>query len=254
MGRRALRSGEDPSGWTASALGSGHDRKHLADGTVEPAREVFLTACQNIASELSESGFGYSKSGGRCKRKCGDLSHIVAFQSSHYNASGLHVVLWLHARVGSRRLAAWRKEHASPRATGPYFAGGMVHLLTKDYAMLEWELADPADRAETIVDALEFTHGTVLPYLDRFNSEARVLELISVGEVLAFDMIDMVEIALCFGDRKLASTVFDRLLAAASDLRPAIMESAGRVGSTHDAGAARHAEQVAYLRRAHGLG
>jgi hypothetical protein len=128
----------------------------------------------------------------------------------------------------------------------------MVHLLTTDLAMIEWELADPADRDETIADATTFLREVVLPYLDQFRSPDGVLELIARGNVLAFDDVSMAEYAIFAGDKPLAELAIQRALSNHPKLA-SMVEEAERSATTASAGPMTPAKEIADLRRRYQL-
>ena len=45
----------------------------------------------------------------------------------------------------------------------------MVHLLTREHAMIEWQLADPTSRPAAIADAKDFARAVVLGYFQLFE-------------------------------------------------------------------------------------
>ncbi|MCU0759642.1 MAG: hypothetical protein MUF07_10690 [Steroidobacteraceae bacterium] len=219
---------------------------------MERPRDVYLAACETIAQNFVGIGFRYSRSAPRLRRKYGDISHTIEFASSHYNIAGLHVVLHAYAWVQSAQISEWRRATASPRVQRKFLAGGMVHLLTTDLGMIEWELAGPADREEAVSDAANFLREVVVPYLDRFRSPEAVLEVIAQGGAPQFDLASMAEYALSAGRKELAQAVLDRALSDNPKL-VAMVEEAERVGIHHPAGPSTLAEQIVDLRRAHQL-
>lgn len=150
--------------------------------SAEPAKEVYRAACSRIGSALEPAGFRYYKSKERCIARLHRFTNGIAFQSSHYNVSGRHVQLWMHATVASDELQRWRTQRLSPELATSHVAGGMVHLLGTRFALVQWELADPLDREATIADALQFIHTDVLPYFKRFEDIDTLLSELSTSE------------------------------------------------------------------------
>lgn len=228
--------------WPPPGLGD----KPLSD---EKPRDVYRDACAKIAEALSPLGFRYVRSKQECRQRTGPLLNTISFQSSHFNIAGLQVKLWMHATVSSDELREWRQLHLNnPLATG-HIAGGMVHRLGNDFALVEWELANPADRADTIEDAIAFVRDVVLPYFAQFESPDRLIESLGKSPIPALDLGPSVEFALCFGDAGQAQSVLNQFVQRRPELAAAIeaaMASPTETPSTY-------AEQVAYLRRKHKL-
>lgn len=220
---------------------------------VEDSRAVYLAACEEIAGNLESLGFRYAKSGPHSSRSEGPFKFKISFQSSHNNIPGRHVRLWMHATVQSKKLQAWRESHLPTKRANDYVAGGMVHRLRMEHAMVEWELADPSTRPSTIADALAFLHSDVLPYFAQFKDPRALIEDLAVREIPAFDLRPSVEFAICFGDKDAGRRVLDRFLDERRDLTEAIAEVT-RTGLKYPAtGPSNFAEQVVFLRETYQL-
>lgn len=219
----------------------------------EPARVVYHAACLSIAEALTPLGFKYAKSKQRCSRQAGDLQEDVSFQSSHYNGSGRHVQLWLHAKVASRALQAWRQKRLPNELASAHVAGGMVHLLDTQYALVQWELADPRDRRQTIDDAVAFIRSDVLPYFARFSDTAGLISLLAEQAVPAFDLVPSVEFAHCFGGKDQAQAVLDRFLRDRRDVEPAIALEVANPSPSTLLRPGNYVQQVVYLKHLYGL-
>jgi Domain of unknown function (DUF4304) len=220
---------------------------------VEPARDVYLSACAEIGRAMQPLGFRYAKSSQRCSKSTNDFTFVISFQSSHNNVSGHHVRLWMHATVKSKALQRWRAEYLPSDGVNDHVAGGMVHRLKGVHAMVEWELADSTGRHATIEDATSFIHTDVLPYFKAFEDPAAVIESLTQREVPAFDLTPSVEFAICFGSPRYGQQVLDRFLRSRPDLQGAILaaELEGRPKLPY--GPANFAESVAFLRRTYSL-
>jgi hypothetical protein len=219
----------------------------------EPARVVFQAGCLSIAEALAPLGFKYAKSKQRCSRQAGHFHEEVSFQSSHYNVSGRHVQLWLHATVASPALQAWRQKRLPNELASAHVAGGMVHLLGTQYALVQWELADPRDRRQTIEDALAFIRSEVLPYFARINDTAGLISLLAEQAIPAFDLVPSVEFAYCFGGKDQAQAVLDRFLRDRPDLEPGIASEAANPSPSTLLRPGSYVQQVVYLKHIHGL-
>lgn len=228
--------------WPPLSLGA----KPLSD---EKPRDVYRDACAKIAEALGPLGFRYFRSRQECCQKHGSVLNTIRFQSSHFNIAGLHVQLWMHATVSSDELRDWRQRHLNdPLATG-HIAGGMVHRLGTEYALVEWELANPADRADTIEDAIAFIREVVLPYFAQFESPERLIKALTKSPIPALDLGPSVEFALCFGGTRQAQSVLNLFVQSRPDLAGAI--DAAMANPTATPGS--YAEQVAYLRKKYQL-
>src|SRR6516164_8329490 len=76
----------------------------------ESPRDVYLAACASIGAYLEQSfGFTYSKSGPHTRRRSGDFTFQISFQSDRNNVAGERVGLWIHGNVQSTRLKKWRE-------------------------------------------------------------------------------------------------------------------------------------------------
>jgi hypothetical protein len=219
----------------------------------EPARDVFRSACATLATALAPLGFKYAKSKQRCLRQSGDFHQLISFQSSHYNVSGRHVQLWMHATVESPTLQAWRREHLPNELAGAHVAGGMVHLLGTKYGLVQWELADPKDRQATIDDAVAFIHGEVLPYFSHFNDVVGLIASLAVQAMPAFDLVPSVQFAYCFGGQAQAQAVLDRFRRDRPDLASSIASELANPSPSTLLRPGNYAQQVVYLKHLYGL-
>jgi hypothetical protein len=206
MPRRFLYKNADTrtDEWNAS-----FPSKPLSD---EAPRQVFLDACAKVAAEMQQLGFKYTKAKQWCRREVHGFGNTIGFQSSHYNVRGANVQFAMYASVSSEILRAWQAERLPEKIDKPYFAGGMAHLLSKEYALLHWELADPADRAATIADVVAYIHETVLPYFALFEQPEKLIHQLQHAEVPALWLCESVDFAYCFGDKQRAQQVLNRFV------------------------------------------
>jgi hypothetical protein len=219
----------------------------------EPAKEVYRSACATLASALDRIGFKYTKSKQRCSRQSSGFQQLVSFQSSHYNVSGRHVQLWMHATVESAALQAWRREHLPNELASAHVAGGMVHLLGTKYALVQWELADPKDRQATIDDAVAFVHSEVLPYFSRFDDVPRLIASLAIEAMPGFDLVPSVEFAYCFGGQAHAQAVLNRFCSDRPDLASSIAAELANPSQATLVRPGNYAQQVVYLKHRYGL-
>lgn len=188
----------------------------------ESPRNIYLQACDTIAADLARNGFKYARSGPHLTRHDGDLVFKIQFQSSHNNVTGEYVALWLHGGVSSRRLAEWASNRDWPwdRRQERYrgVAGGQIGNLADPSAWLEWNLADPGTRAETVADALSASHEMILPYFDRFSDLDAVARSLIEGEVPSFGIEQAIPFLLCYFGKDLAEEAGRNFLVRRPDL------------------------------------
>jgi hypothetical protein len=219
------------------------------------SRDVYINACRQISEAFLDDGYKFANSGPHLTKKDDQISYHVSFQSSHNNIPGKHVVLWMHANVRSHKLGNWRRQQSRPYRDDGWVAGGMVHLLNRRHAMIEWELADDLTRGATIEDAFNFVRREVLPYFQKFSNPAALILELWVKDVGAFGIASSVEFALCFGSHELAQRILDRFVSERQDLRDQIERSTQlfRREGFPQYFAAAHADQVAWVRTAYDL-
>ena len=233
MGRRTIRTFREVL--AAAAMEKRDSAVARRSGGVQGAekpRDVYLSACEQIASAFSQDGFRYQRSKQEFSRVVGPFKHRIGFQASRDNIRGPHVVLWIHADVRCSRLVRWRREQSHPLSgRSDYLCGGMVHLIENKHAWVEWELADPKQRQATVEDAVTFLRSVVLPYFHGFEDPVAVLSEIEQGRSFnAFTMENQIDLALCFGRRDLAQRVLDIHVAAGGpDLQRSIRRALDKI-------------------------
>jgi hypothetical protein len=230
-------------------------RANVSSSAAEPSRDVYLNACRQIAEAFAGDGYKFAKSGPHFTKKDDPFIYCVSSQSSHNNIPGQHVVLWMHAWVRSPKLANWRRRQPHPHRDDDYVAGGMVHLLNRKHAMIEWELADISTRKATIEDAVRFVRSDVFPYFQKFSDPTALILELHTKNVAEFGVASSVEFALCFGSPEQAQRILDRYIAQRPDLRNQIEQSTQtflREGFP-EFFATSYADQVAWVRTAYDL-
>jgi hypothetical protein len=216
---------------------------------------VFRGACQKISEAFVGEGYKYARSGPHLTRNSASFVYRISFQSSHNNIPGQHVALWMHANVRSPLLKKWRGEQLNPYRKDDWVAGGMVHLLNRIHAMIEWELGHEETRSAVVEDAIHFIRSDVFAYFQRFNDPGAVIAELCQKEIGAFQIASSVEFALCFGSREQAQTILNRFIAQRKDLHDQI-ESATlnfRKEGFPACYSAAYADQVAWVRTAYNL-
>ena len=187
------------------------NRKHRAaesrvTGTppgAELPRNVFSSACASIATVLEASGYKYSKSGPHLRKRSGEFTFQVSFQSSRNNVPGEHVCLWIHGTVFSRRIKKWREAHPNLHPS-EYIAGGQIGNLQSDSAWLEWELADRRNRDEAINDAVSTIRQLAFPYFALFDDLPSLTSRLLIDDLPSMTIDCVIEFLMCFTNRQLA--------------------------------------------------
>ncbi len=185
---------------------------------VETPRDVFLAACASIGAHLEESfGFKYAKSGPHSGRKAGDFTFQISFDSSHNNIAGEHVNLSICGTVLSARIKKWREAHSFLRAW-EVIAGGQIGNLQVKPCWLDWELADPHNRDETIRDAIKAIDELALPWFARFEELPSLFEYLLDRELPGMAIERAVEFLMCFADQTKARLAAANYLKRRPDL------------------------------------
>jgi len=166
---------------------------------MERPRDVFANACAQIAARLSDAGFRFAKSGPHATRKSGDFTFKVAFQSSHRNAAGAIVKLWIDGKVFSKKIEAWRKNY--PLLDGAdYVAGCQVGNLTDQTIFNDWNLADPASRPSAIENATQTVLSVALPYFSQFEDLDGLIAKAQANDIPSMTIDRVVEFLICFAN------------------------------------------------------
>jgi hypothetical protein len=165
--RREARSIEELVGQIAED--KSRPRFRPAEPVVERPREVFLDAVRQLAMPLKELGFAYARSGPHASLRRGPVLAKVSFGSSHLNIPGELVNLHMGVGIHDRALGAWRKEQGQPRRTDDVVSTKHLGHLLRPPVWLEWNLANPKQRAATIADAATSLRHHGLPFLERIT-------------------------------------------------------------------------------------
>jgi hypothetical protein len=220
----------------------------------EHSSEVYARSCARIAASLAEDGFRFAKSGPHLTKKRSEFNFKISFRTSHNNIPGEHVALWIAASVCCSGLKRWREQQIKPYRTDDWLAGGVVHLLT-GHKWLEWELADPGTRDQTIQEVVSFLRKAILPYFHRFPDPDYVVLRLVEEEVPGLSIGSQVEFALWRGERNIAVRVLRQFLTHHPDLQAQILQEISNFRSkgfpNHPD--SRYAQQIAWLSCAYDL-
>ena len=175
-----------------------HAFKPAPPGAESP-RAVYLDACRRVAQHFTADGFKYAKSGPHASRVAGDWTDVISFSSSFHNVAAIQVSLAVSVRLKNRRLARWRRSHASPHASDIVLAGhiGLLHTPTQS---ITWNLADPAARHAVIADAVREIREVGLPFLDQMKDVDAVAEAAFARTLATLSLLGVVELLLAHRD------------------------------------------------------
>lgn len=211
----------------------------------EVPREVYLAACASIGTHLADSfGFKYAKSGPHARRRSGEFTFEVSFQSSVHNVAGEHVSLWIHGHVSSAKIKKWRE--SQPRLSPhDHVAGGQIGNLQTNHRWLDWDLADAAKRDDVIRDAIQAIEELAFPYFAKFEDLSSLVKLLINHDLPAMTIDRAVEFLMCFADQPTARIAATNFFQRRPDLIHAYQRDFQRyaehgLDSSHPSGYAKH--------------
>lgn len=175
-------------------------------------RQVYLSACEMVATAFRVDGYLYSKSGQTMTRKVGNVAYRIRFQSSHRNVAGAFIAVWPYATVHSHELMMWRESHPLPNLATDRVAGGLLQNLGDHPSQFDWNLADSDARAQTIQNIVYELRALALPYFDRFTTPSSVIAGLVRRDIPAMTPLAALEYTLCFGSVNAANQVLQHLL------------------------------------------
>jgi hypothetical protein len=184
----------------------------------ESPRDVYLAACASIGSYLEESyAFKYSKSGPHARRRSGDFTFQISFQSDRNNIPGERVGLWIHGNVWSSRSKKWRESQPLLHPID-YVGGGQLGNLQSNHSWLDWDLADANKRDEVIRDAIRAIEELAFPYFAKFEDLPVLFKLLVNQDMPAMTIDRVVEFLMCFADQSTARLAAANFLKRRPDL------------------------------------
>jgi hypothetical protein len=173
---------------------------------------VFAEACSEIAAKFTDRGFRFAQSGPHARKKAGDFTYQIGFQSSHKNAAGVTVKLWIHGTVFSKKLESWRRSYPELYAMD-YVAGGQIGNLSENTIWHDWDLADIQTRASIIHSAIATVESVAMPYFGQFDDVDSMIRKVQKTDIPSMTIDRVIEFLMCFGNRQAAWTAACQFLA-----------------------------------------
>jgi hypothetical protein len=144
----------------------------------ENTREVYLSACENIANVYLSYGFKYSKSGQHLtlRQKDNEFIYKISFQSSHYNIPGINVAISVCANILSHKYKKWKLENKNElnlkneSELNEYICGGNIGNLRKDKKYLKWNTGKIETREKEIENIIDSINKLAIPFFHHFNN------------------------------------------------------------------------------------
>jgi hypothetical protein len=177
----------------------------------ESPREIFANSCSEIAGHFADRGYRFARSGPHASRRTGDFTFRIGFQSSHHNAEGSVVKLWIHATVLSNRLEQWRKSYPELRPIN-LVAGGQIGNLEDNAHWYDWNLADPFQRQSVIDEAIGKIESIALPYFARFERLDSLSIELQETDIPSMSIERVIEFLMCFADHGAARNAASKFL------------------------------------------
>ncbi|WP_395447127.1 hypothetical protein ACHMW7_19195 [Aminobacter sp. UC22_36] len=141
----------------------------------ERPRDVFLGACASVAAGLAADGFSYARSGPRATRRDGPWKFALWFQSGR-----IGTYFAIHYLVHNKDFLAWRKQFAA-RAGQPDLVVSMnLGFLSPIRNWLDFDVAEPASRQDTIDLALANIRDHALPFFDLFRDPPALAQELTI--------------------------------------------------------------------------
>jgi hypothetical protein len=184
-------------------------KKHWTAVQDEP-RIIFQAACDQIAKDLEEYGFVYSRSS-RTLKSISSTSHIeynIHLGTDRYNSRGTRVNLQALWVVKSSKLAECRAKHFGSVSDDVVTTRQIGYLLPKA-AYLDWNMikSNPNDVSKTIK-----RYG--IPSFRKFDYPDNIVqELVKTGLTKEFDFhVRALDFIMCFGGLQKAQVGLHKFL------------------------------------------
>ena len=155
--------------------------------TSEKPRDVFLAACDALASRLVPFGFRSRRQNQELIRRRGAWQHRVYFASSGYNRAGEYVALTPTVLVSNETLKQWRRENGG-RSDGFVTSRMLYRFAPESVVGVTWDLVDPTARHGVLDTVTSILTDRAIPWFDLFDDRLEVLtEWNFDNEILGID-------------------------------------------------------------------
>lgn len=182
-------------------------------------REIFDSACTEIAASLAHTGLEYRPSKHTLLKTDGDLKLKIRFQSSSSNytlADGSEtlkklvpsgddlaafgsVTLIEHASVRSKEIKGFRRSLVNAWRLDDGVTGNQIGNLRTPPRWIEFNLANPHSRRKVIAEALHLIENVAFPYFEFFQTPSEVIDRLLDGSIPWAWKPSALEYVCCFG-------------------------------------------------------
>ena len=185
----------------------------------EKPRDVYLAACEQIASYYEQYGFKYSRSGQylRLKQKDSEYEFKISFSSSHYNVADTNVAVLVYANVISQKFKKWQSENIIGQFNSnpyEYICGGLIGNLQEKAVYMQWNVGNKTTREKEIESIIENINRLAIPYFDKFSDiPGLVSEIKEKGGYYGFlGIYDLAEFLMYVSTKDTLEETFSRFL------------------------------------------
>jgi len=220
------------------------------------ARNIYNSACAQIAAALAQERFEYRPSKRTLVRRDDDLTREITFQSSFRNftlpgqRAGVlqqavsllplvgetvafgSVTLIAHTAVRSKSFKLWRASQKQPLGADDLITAGQIGNLQAKPKWLEFNLANPQRRDRDISDVVELIQTIALPYLERFSRSHEVIAGLISGTMPWWWEPSALEYVACFGTRSQARELLVRYIQMRPGTRKGVSRPDRRLSET----------------------
>jgi hypothetical protein len=168
----------------------------------ENSREIYLSACENIANFYLPYGFKYSKSGQHLtlKQKDNEFIYKISFNSSHYNIPGVNIEISVFANILSHKYKKWKLENKNKLnlkndvELNEYICGGNIGNLREKRKYLKWNIGKTETREKEMENIIDNINELAIPFFHHFDDIKKLEEKIKNKIINYYFLPDMGEI------------------------------------------------------------
>jgi hypothetical protein len=168
----------------------------------ENSREIYLSACENIAGVYLPYGFKYSKSGQHLtlKQKDNEFIYKISFHSSHYNIPGVNIAISVFANILSHKYKKWKLENKNELnlkndvELSEYICGGNIGNLRKERKYLNWNIGKTETREKEMENIIDNINELAIPFFNHFNNIDKIKEGIENNSISYYFVANVDEI------------------------------------------------------------